>query len=44
MRLHSTEDKLVPLEQEVRFIEDYLAIEQMRFGRRLTTEILVDEP
>jgi hypothetical protein len=42
--LTSTEDTLVPLEQEVRFIEDYLAIEQMRFGRRLTTEILVDEP
>ena len=41
--LTSTEDTLVPLEQEVRFIEDYLAIEQMRFGRRLTTEILVDE-
>ena len=42
--LTSAEDTLVPLEQEVRFIEDYLAIEQMRFGRRLTTEILVDEP
>jgi two-component system LytT family sensor kinase len=42
--LTSAEDTLVPLEQEVRFIEDYLAIEQIRFGRRLTTEILVDEP
>src|ERR1700761_1106645 len=42
--LTSAEDTLVPLEQEVRFIENYLAIEQMRFGRRLTTEILVDEP
>jgi hypothetical protein len=42
--LTSADDTLVPLEQEVRFIEDYLAIEQMRFGRRLTTEILVDEP
>ena len=42
--LTSAEDTLVPLEQEVRFIEDYLAIEKMRFGRRLTTEILVDEP
>jgi two-component system LytT family sensor kinase len=41
--LTSTEDTLVPLEQEVRFIQDYLAIEQMRFGPRLTTEILVDE-
>jgi two-component system, LytTR family, sensor kinase len=42
--LTSTEDTLVPLEQEVRFIEDYLAVEQMRFGRRLTTEILIDGP
>ncbi len=42
--LTSAEDTLVPLEQEVRFIEDYLAIEKMRFGRRLTTEILVDGP
>ncbi len=42
--LTSTEDTLAPLEQEVRFVEDYLAIEQMRFGRRLTTEILIDEP
>lgn len=41
--LTSTEDVLVPLEQEVRFIEDYLAIEQMRFGRRLTTEILIEQ-
>jgi hypothetical protein len=41
--LTSTEDTLVPLEQEVRFIEDYLAIEQMRFGRRLTTQVLVDD-
>src|ERR1700733_1089336 len=41
--LTSTEDTLVPLEQELRFIEDYLAIEQMRFGRRLTTEVLIDD-
>ncbi len=37
--LTSTEDRLIPLEDEIRFIEDYLAIEQMRFGERLEIEI-----
>ena len=40
--LTSTEDKLIPLDHEIRFIKDYLAIEQMRFGERLEVEFDVD--
>lgn len=38
--LTSTEDNMIALEHEIRFINDYLAIEQMRFGERL--EIVID--
>jgi len=41
--LASTEDQVVPLGNELRFIDDYLAIEQMRFGERLRTVVQVDE-
>lgn len=38
--LTSTDDNAIALEHEIRFINDYLAIEQMRFGERL--EISID--
>ena len=38
--LTSTDDHAVALEHEIRFINDYLAIEQMRFGERL--EMLIE--
>lgn len=38
--LTSTDDHAIALEHEIRFITDYLAIEQMRFGERL--EILIE--
>ncbi len=40
--LDSTETALVPLEQEMKIVRDYLEIEQTRFGERLRYRLEVD--
>lgn len=40
--LTSTDDHRIVLEHEIRFIRDYLAIEQMRFGERLEISIEIE--
>lgn len=37
--LHSTQQELIPLSQELHFIKTYLLLEKERFGNRLTFEI-----
>ncbi len=41
-RLLKRQDAFAPLSEEVRFIEDYLEIEQVRFGDKLTVHIELD--
>lgn len=41
--LDGSDRPLVPLEQELRTVRDYLAIERVRFGDRLRAELEVDE-
>ena len=40
--LDSAQGGLVPLEREMKIVEDYLAIEQARFGERLRYSIAID--
>jgi LytS/YehU family sensor histidine kinase len=40
--LDSAQGGLVPLEREMKIVEDYLAIEQARFGERLRYSIHID--
>ncbi len=41
--LESDRQPLVPLSEELRFVETYLAIEKARFGRRLQIQMEIDE-
>lgn len=41
--LESDRQPLVPLAEELRFVETYLAIEQARFGKRLQVQTAIDE-
>jgi sensor histidine kinase YesM len=41
--LESDRQSLVPLAEELRFVETYLAIEKARFGRRLQVKMEIDE-
>ena len=41
--LQSEHDELIPLRQELQFIEEYLGIEQVRFSDRLTVRWEIDE-
>jgi LytS/YehU family sensor histidine kinase len=38
------EDQWVNLEEEIHHLQLYLEIEKVRFGHRLLTEIICDEP
>jgi len=37
--IHECEGKLVPLERELKLIEDYMGLEKVRYGKRLNMEI-----
>lgn len=37
------QDTLIPLEQELDLVESYIAIEEMRYGQRLTVKLEIDE-
>ena len=43
-QLQAGREHQLPLASELRFVTDYLALEQARFGERLRYEIQVDEP
>ena len=40
--LEQSERRSVPLEEEWNFVKDYLSIEQMRLGRRLSVEMMLE--
>lgn len=42
-RLLKTHDHFVPLREEVQFIDDYLAIERVRFGEKLRVEQQIED-
>lgn len=42
-RLLKTHDHFVPLREEISFIDDYLAIERVRFGEKLRVEQQIDQ-
>src|SRR6187399_242180 len=37
--IHECEEKFVPLEKEIRLIQDYLGLEKVRYGKRLDMQI-----
>ena len=37
--IHECEEKFVPLEKELRLIQDYLGLEKVRYGKRLDMQI-----
>lgn len=41
--LESDRQQLIPLSEELRFVETYLAIEKARFGKRLQVKMEIDE-
>ena len=40
--LQQTDSDLIPLRQELKFVEEYLDLEKMRFGARLATNLRID--
>jgi len=41
--LYGKEDKLIPLQEEINFVKDYLELEKLRFEERLQVNIIADE-
>ena len=37
--IHECEEKVVPLEKEIRLIEDYMGLEKVRYGKRLDMQV-----
>ena len=37
--IHECEEKLVPLEKELKLIEDYMGLEKVRYGKRLNMQV-----
>lgn len=37
--IHECDEKLVPLEKELKLIEDYMGLEKVRYGKRLNMEV-----
>jgi signal transduction histidine kinase len=43
LRVQRTPSDLVPLQEEIEFVEHYLALEQLRLGDRLRAELAIDD-
>ena len=41
--LYGKDDKLIPLQEEINFVKDYLELEKLRFEERLQVNIIADE-